>query len=35
MKPFNLEEALEGKLVKLRSGKLARILIDLSTVKKY
>lgn len=33
MKPFNLEEALSGKLVKLRSGKLARILIDLSTVK--
>lgn len=33
MKPFNLEEALNGKLVKLRSGKLARILIDLSTVK--
>lgn len=33
MKPFDLEEALNGKLVKLRSGKLARILIDLSTVK--
>lgn len=33
MKPFNLEEALDGKLVKLRSGKLARILVDLSTVK--
>lgn len=33
MKPFNLEEALNGKLVKLRSGKLARILVDLSTVK--
>lgn len=30
MKPFNLEEALSGKLVKLRSGKLARVLVDLS-----
>lgn len=33
MKQFNLEEALSGKLVKLRSGKLARILVDLSTMK--
>lgn len=32
MKPFDLEEALNGKLVKLRSGKLARILVDLSRV---
>lgn len=32
MKPFNLEEALSGKLVKLRGGKLARILVDLSTI---
>ena len=32
MKPFNLEEALSGKLVKLRSGKLARILVDLSVI---
>lgn len=32
MKPFNLEEALAGKLVKLRGGKLARILVDLSTI---
>ena len=30
MKPFNLEEALSGKLVELRSGKRARILVDLS-----
>lgn len=30
MKPFDLEEALSGKLVKLRSGKLARVLVDLS-----
>lgn len=30
MKPFNLEEALSGKLVQLRSGKRARILVDLS-----
>lgn len=32
MKPFNLEEALGGKLVELRSGKRARILVDLSRV---
>lgn len=32
MKPFNSEEALSGKLVKLRNGKLARVLVDLSTV---
>lgn len=32
MKPFNLEEALSGKLVKLHGGKLARILVDLSTI---
>lgn len=32
MKPFNLEDALDGKLVKLRSGKRARILVDLSRV---
>ena len=32
MKPFNTEEALTGKLVKLRNGKLARILLDLSTI---
>lgn len=30
MKPFNLEEALSGKLVQLRNGKRARILVDLS-----
>lgn len=33
MKPFNIEEALNGKLVKLRNGKLARVLVDLSKVK--
>lgn len=33
MKTFNLEEALNGKLVKLRNGKLARVLVDLSKVK--
>ena len=32
MKPFNLEEALSGKLVQLHSGKRARILVDLSRV---
>lgn len=32
MKPFNLEEALNGTLVRLRNGKPARILIDLSTI---
>lgn len=33
MKQFNSEEALNGKLVKLRNGKLARVLVDLSKVK--
>lgn len=32
MKPFNVEEALNGKLVRLRNGKLARVLVDLSKV---
>lgn len=32
MKPFNLEEALSGKLVQLHSGKRARIIVDLSRV---
>lgn len=32
MKQFNLEEALNGTLVRLRNGKPARILIDLSTI---